>query len=208
MDINSDFYSIFIFMACIFLATAVHETMHAYVALRLGDDLAHSSGRISLNPLRHIDPFLTVVLPLTLLILGLTPILAAKPVPINPNRLRGGEDGMALVGAVGPFSNLAMAGLTGFLIRVIDPTVGTTPYTVMITFFMVNVGLFVFNMLPIPPLDGSRVLYAIAPESVQNFMRTIEGFGVAGVILFLAILYPVISPFLNASYNFLIRILL
>jgi Zn-dependent protease len=180
----------------IFISTAIHEMMHAFVAFKLGDDLAHSRGRLTLNPMAHIDPFLTVILPLVMLVIGLTPILAAKPVPINTSRVKGEEMGLALIGIAGPLTNLALAflaaislrfgGLNGFL------------FDFVAAFFSINVGLFVFNMLPIPPIDGSRLLYAFAPEPVQRFMLQIESFGVMGVILIVTVLSPFLSPVLDS----------
>lgn len=189
-----DARTIAIILGVIFASTAVHELMHAYVALKLGDDLAHSHGRITLNPLKHIDPFLTVLLPLILMLLGSAPILAAKPVPININRLRGREVGMAIVGAAGPLTNLALACVAALVLRNII-LVGLM-LDIVLYFFYINIGLFVFNMLPLPPLDGSRVLYAVAPEPVQRFMEQIEAYGVIVVIVFISVFYNVISPVL------------
>lgn len=181
-------------MVSIIISASLHEFMHGYVALKLGDDLAYLNGRLSLNPLRHIDPFLTILLPLIMILTTGTPILAAKPVPINVNRLRGREMGMALVGVAGPLTNLLLAVIVGLFIRLGDISYGNAFYDVVLLFFYINIGLFVFNMMPLPPLDGSRVLYAFAPEPVQRFMEQIESFGVFGVIIFISLLSPVIGP--------------
>ncbi len=194
---NLTLVNISVILVTIFVSTALHEMMHAYVALRLGDDLAYSRGRITLNPLAHIDPFLTLGLPLVMLLLGLTPILAAKPVPINVNRVSGREMGMALIAIAGPLTNLALAILAGLFIR-FNPSIGGFAADFIVTFFSINVGLFVFNMIPLPPIDGSRVLYAFAPEPVQRVMEQIESFGVFGVILFISVLSPVIGPILDS----------
>lgn len=193
---NLTLLNITVILFTIFISTALHEMMHAYIALKLGDDLAYSRGRISLNPMRHIDPFLTVGLPLVMLLLGLTPILAAKPVPINVNRVSGREMGMALIGIAGPLTNLALAIVAGLVIRFVQ--MDGFIFDFMATFFTINVSLFVFNMIPFPPLDGSRLLYAFAPPPVQRVMEQIESFGIFGIILLITLLAPVIGPVLES----------
>jgi Zn-dependent protease len=194
------------FLFILFASVSFHETMHAFVAYKLGDDLAHSHGRISLNPLRHIDPFLTIGLPAMMLLLGQAPILAAKPVPINTNRLSGDDFGLAAVGLAGPFSNLLLAVLGSFVFQGLVPT--STVADVVQLFIEVNVGLFVFNMLPIPPLDGSRLLYALAPRSVQEVMERIEQMGIFVILMLLFFLLPAISPLLSSANEFILGILL
>lgn len=199
-----DFGSIVLFLLVLLVSVSLHEMMHAYVALKLGDDLAHSQGRISLNPLTHIDPVLTIGLPAFLLLLGQPPILAAKPVPINTSRIQGEEFGLAVVGIAGPLTNLALAFIFGFFIKTFDFT--GLGYDIIALFVRLNVALFVFNMLPIPPLDGSRLLYAVAPAPVQNFMRQIENFGIFGLVLILLVLLPVISPLLTNANEIILKI--
>lgn len=198
--------SIALFIGILFISFALHEMMHAFIALRLGDDLAHSHGRISLNPIRHIDPFLTLLLPTIMVLLGLPPILAAKPVPINTSRIQGEELGLAAVGIAGPLTNLLLATLGAVGITLLSP-IGIV-YEVLELFVRLNIALFAFNMLPIPPLDGSRVLYAVAPEPVQRVMEQIEQLGLIFVILILTFLSPVISPILitvnEAIFTFLV----
>lgn len=206
MDWPQNITEIAIFLIALLFSVSLHEMMHAFVAYRLGDDLAHSHGRISLNPLKHVDPFLSIALPGMLLLLGLPPILAAKPVPINTSRLDGEELGLAAVGLAGPLTNLVLATIAALVINLTG--VSGLAQDIFELLVALNVGLFVFNMLPIPPLDGSRLLYAFAPESVQNVMRRIESFGIFGVILILTLLYPVIAPIMISIQNFLFGILL
>jgi Zn-dependent protease len=159
-----------------------------------------------MNPLSHIDPVLTIALPAGLLLLGLPPILAAKPVPINTSRLKGGEMGLAAVGIAGPLTNLAIAILSAVVINY----GGLSGFALDLSemFLLLNIGLFVFNMIPFPPLDGSRLLYAFAPEPIQNIMRQIESFGIFGIIILLSVLYPVISPIIISIQNTLLNILI
>jgi Zn-dependent protease len=175
MTTNIDSSSLLTIIISLIISLVVHEFMHAYAAHLLGDRTAQERGRLSLNPLNHIDPFMTIGLPIITLLLFGVPLLAAKPVPFDPDRIKYNEFGPAIVAAAGPLSNLAMA-IIGALI--LNATSGTGFAGLFLgTFVYLNVALFVFNSLPIPPLDGSRVLYAFAPEGLQDFMRSIEPYG-------------------------------
>ena len=206
MNIDQNITNVIVFFVVLLFSVSLHEMMHAYVAYRLGDDLAHSRGRISLNPFHHIDPILTLALPTVLFLLGLPIILAAKPVPINTSRISGDELGLAAVGIAGPLTNLALATVTAALINVLSLS-GAVLDAAMIM-LMLNIGLFVFNMIPFPPLDGSRLLYAFAPRPVQRIMEQIEGFVIFGVILILWLLLPVLSPIISGVQNALLNILI
>lgn len=173
-------FEIVVFIISILIGMTIHEAMHAYVGYKLGDDTALEQGRISLNPLHHIDPFATVVLPVATFLLLCAPILAAKPVPFNPYRVKYGEYGAALIAAAGPLSNLGLAIISALLLHV---DTGGFLGEALLTFTTINIALFVFNLVPIPPLDGSRVLYAIAPEGLQEVMRRLEPYGFFIIIL-------------------------
>lgn len=187
----------------IVISLSIHEAMHAYTAHALGDTTAKDMGRLSLNPLKHIDPLTTVLLPIVTLVLFKFPLLAARPVPFNPNRVKFDEFGGAMVAAAGPLSNLALAIIGGLLMHLATNSV---VYNFLYIFTVLNVGIFIFNSIPIPPLDGSRVLYAFAPEPVQEFMQQIEPYGL--FIVFGLVLTGVLTSFLiNLNYDIL-RILL
>ena len=175
-----------IILVSIVISLVIHEYMHGYVGHLLGDTTARDQGRLTLNPLAHIDPFMTVLLPLITLIAFKAPVLAAKPVPFNPDRVKYDEYGAAMLAAAGPLSNLVLAFVGAVLATHV---LAASPFwsNAFGIFTVLNVALFVFNLVPIPPLDGSRVLYAFAPEPMQDVMRAIEPYGlfiIFGLILF------------------------
>ena len=200
-----NFTVVIITLLVILVSMTIHEAMHAFMGYFLGDQTAKAEGRLSLNPIRHIDPFLTILLPLTLLVLGAPVFGGAKPVPFNPHKVRFGEWGVALVAIVGPLTNLVLA-FTFFGIGVslgfVDKF-GFSPSFIGVTlqaFVFVNLGFFAFNVIPIPPLDGSRVLYTLAPDFVRNFMRQVEQYG----LVIIMALVMVGSPFISLCMNWLI----
>ena len=179
-------YLVIVIVVILFSMT-LHEAMHAYASNWLGDDTARLQGRLTLNPIKHIDPFLTLLLPIMLAIAGAPVFGGAKPVPFNPNNVRYEEWGVALVALAGPITNLLLA----FVFFGLWVLFGLPNQGIAGQFFgaavSVNLGFFIFNMIPIPPLDGSRVLYALAPEFVRRLMEAIEQFGV--IIVFIVVLF-------------------
>ena len=178
-----DITYLIIVLVTILLSMTLHEAMHAFMGYFLGDDTAKSQGRLSLNPIKHIDPIMTIALPLFLAVMGGPIFGGAKPVPFNPHKVRYGEWGAALVAIAGPLTNLLIAFVVfgvGVLSGVITSAgvEATLAGQIVITAVSVNLGFFVFNMLPIPPLDGSRVLYALAPDPVKAGMEYIERYGI------------------------------
>ena len=185
------------------VAMTTHEAMHGFVAHKLGDDTAHAAGRLTLNPLKHIDLITTILLPLLLIAMNLPPFFAAKPVPFNPWKVKYHEFGAALVALAGPFTNLALAIAVALGIRLSGLAVGTEAYAVLSVFIQINIALFVFNMIPFPPLDGSRLLYAVAPEPLQKLMQQIESFGFGAIFVFMFLLFPLLGPVVIAANNFI-----
>lgn len=201
------FTSIVIIVGTLLVSLGFHEAMHAFTAHALGDDTAEKEGRLTLNPLKHIDILTTIVLPTVLLLAHMPPILAAKPVPFNPFRVRYGDYGAALVGLAGPFTNLALAIFGAMAVKF--GMFSGTMLEVASLFIWINVGIFVFNMIPIPPLDGSRLLYAFAPDPVRAFMERMEQIGILVILVLFIALSSVIGPVLfnidQAIFEFLIR---
>ena len=178
-----DITYLIIVLVTILLSMTLHEAMHAFMGYFLGDDTAKAQGRLSLNPIKHIDPIMTIALPLFLAVMGGPIFGGAKPVPFNPHKVRYGEWGAALVAIAGPLTNLMIAFVVfgvGVLSGVITSAgvEATLAGQIVITAVSVNLGFFVFNILPIPPLDGSRVLYALAPDPVKAGMEYIERYGI------------------------------
>lgn len=197
MDINITY--IIIVLVTVFVSMVLHEVMHGLVAYWLGDTTARDQGRLSLNPLRHIDPFLTIVLPIILAISGLPIFGGAKPVPFNPNRVRGGEWGVALVAISGPLTNFILAFTTAGLFVTLGAPAGSLTAQILITATFVNLGFFLFNMLPIPPLDGSRVLYALAPDFLRRAMEKMEQFGLLVILVIVLIASPLITTYISGA---------
>ncbi|MGH6930350.1 MAG: site-2 protease family protein, partial [Dongiaceae bacterium] len=165
----------------VLLAITLHEAAHGFAALRLGDDTAYRLGRVTLNPLKHIDPFGTVIMPALLLISGAPFVFGyAKPVPVNFRRLRDPKRGMVLVAAAGPGMNLALALASVILLRLWLDTTGISEGWVSGTLqasLVLNLVLAVFNMIPLPPLDGGRVAVGLLPRSLAIPLARLERWG-------------------------------
>lgn len=173
-----------LFVVAVLVAFALHEFSHAAVATMQGDDTARRHGRLTLNPIKHIDPFGAILL----LIAGFG---YAKPVPFQPARLRSRRFGAAMVGLAGPAMNFLLAILTALTIRT-GLVVDGFALDFAVLFFRLNVVLGVFNLLPIPPLDGSRVLAAALPPSKQRIVFFLDQYGI--YILLALVLLPAINP--------------
>lgn len=195
-----------IVLVVILFSMTLHEAMHAFVGYWLGDDTAKNEGRLTLNPIKHIDPFLTIILPLGLALLGGPIFGGAKPVPFRPDQVRGGDWGAALVALGGPLTNLVLAFVFfGVWALVGAPQTGLGA-AFLLTAVSVNLGFFVFNMLPIPPLDGSRVLYALAPDFVRTGMRAIEQFGIFLVFVLVLLAGPLLGAYMAGAINFFLDV--
>jgi|AntRauTorckE6833_2_1112554.scaffolds.fasta_scaffold00858_13 Zn-dependent protease len=195
--IESQMFLIIVVIVTVLISITLHEAMHAFTSHWLGDDTAYLQGRVTLNPLKHIDPFLTIGMPVLLALAGAPILGAAKPVPFNPARLKYDEFGAALVALAGPLTNLVLAVIGSVFLRIFAGGADAVFIEIMYLFIVVNIGFFVFNMIPFPPLDGSRVLYALAPEPVQRVMGAIESYGLIGFVVFFFLLFNYIAPLLG-----------
>lgn len=204
-----DIVYIGIVIGVILLSMTLHEAMHAFMGYFLGDDTAKREGRLTLNPIKHIDPFLTLLLPIALAIAGLPIFGGAKPVPFNPDRVRYDEWGAALVAIAGPFTNLLISFVAfGVLVMTNSglSSDGTLLNQILVTAVTVNLGFFIFNMIPLPPLDGSRVLYALAPEFVRRGMEALERLGIIVIFAIVIVASPFIGAFMRQSISFFIEL--
>lgn len=186
---NLNFGYIAIILVIILASVILHELSHGAVAYLLGDNTAKDAGRLTLNPIKHIDPYMSILVPVVLYIIGAPVFGGAKPVPINTRNLKWGAWGMALVALAGPFTNFLLA-LIGFLIGHFTGFLygngGELASFIFSEFVYVNLGFMLFNLIPIPPLDGSRVLYALAPDGFRAVLENIERYGV--ILVYILIL--------------------
>lgn len=170
-----------IVLAIIVLSVILHELSHGVVAYFLGDSTAKEAGRLTLNPLKHIDPVMSILVPMVLYLIGAPVFGGAKPVPINTHNLKWKEWGMALVAVAGPLTNLVLSFIffvIGHFTGLLYGVGGDISEFIFSEIVFINLGFAIFNILPIPPLDGSRVLYAIAPDGFRNVLSQIEHYGV------------------------------
>jgi Zn-dependent protease len=200
------------------LAVILHEVTHGWIAEKLGDPTARNAGRLTLNPLRHIDLYWTIIMPLLLYFTAGFIIGGAKPVPINPYNFKNPRRDMAISSLAGPGVNLLMAVLFAFVLRVVLPVLesivpaaiwepATLPVTLMLgSGVVISVALAVFNMIPIPPLDGSRIVYWLLPDKQAAAYYRLEPFGffILIALLSLGILGTLIWPVILSILYFLL----
>lgn len=186
----------------------LHELSHGAVAYLLGDRTAKDAGRLTLNPLKHIDPFMSILVPMVLYLLHAPVFGGAKPVPVNFSRLKWREWGMALVAFAGPFTNFLIA-LIAFLIGhftgVLYGHAGDLPQFIFTELVYINIGFMIFNLIPVPPLDGSRILYAISPDFIRTFLDSVERYGVIIVYALILLFGEVFSSLMINGMNGIIN---
>lgn len=202
------FSKILIFAIPLIFAITIHEAAHGYVANYYGDSTAKLAGRLSLNPLRHIDLIGTIILPLIMITFGGFIFGWAKPVPVNENNLRNGVRDMALVAIAGPVVNFIMAIFWAGILHWHNLFIHNIDYIGIISTMakfgiIINIVLMCLNLLPIPPLDGSRIVNAFLPKKISYWYYQLEPYGIIILIILLIsnILNMILSPFILYFYN-------
>ena len=201
-------FDIFFQVVILLFSVILHEVAHGYAALKLGDPTAQYAGRLTLNPLKHMDPWGTVILPLFLVLIR-SPFLVgwAKPVPVNPNLIRDPQRGMMLVGAAGPLANITLILLSALALRTLPFSAPPLLFDLFKYCCAINIILALFNLVPIPPLDGSRVVAGILPTKMREAYIGLERYGIFIIIglLYLGLLDVVIIPIFRIIFYFLVQ---
>lgn len=193
--------SMLFFFLILIISAIFHEYAHGWMAYRLGDSTAKYAGRLTLDPRAHVDPFGTFLMPLALYFLsgGAFLFAYAKPVPFNPYNLKDARFGPLWVAIAGPISNITLAAIFGILVAVF-PSMGVL--TVLFALIVrVNILLAVFNMVPIPPLDGSKVLFALLPDSMNNVKILLEKYGYVFLLVFVLFFFSLINPIIDQLFT-------
>jgi Zn-dependent protease len=198
--------NVLIALIVIVISMTLHELAHGYVAYWLGDDTAKAQGRLSLNPVKHLDPVLSLALPLLLAVAGGPIFGGAKPVPLNYTRIKWGDFGVACVAIAGPITNLLLAYILFLVAYYSGVAIGSLTGVILMMGIQINLGFAVFNLIPIPPLDGSRILYALAPEFIKKGMDQMERYGFVIILLLLVFCGSLLSTYMSGAITFFINL--
>jgi len=185
----------FIFsIAVLIMSVVIHEVSHGVAANSLGDPTAKYEGRLTLNPLKHLDPFGSVFLPIFTYAIGGFIFGWAKPVPYNPYNLRNQKWGPAVVSIAGPASNIFIALVFSLALRSFADLATTALFQISAMIILINILLAVFNLVPIPPLDGSKVLFAFLPTGWYQLQFFLEQYGFLALLVFILLFWPYVLP--------------
>ena len=190
-----------LFIAVLIISVVVHEVAHGYAAYYLGDPTAKLQGRLTMNPIPHIDPIGSILVPAALALLPGSIVFGwAKPVPYNPHNIAN-RYGDAIVAAAGPASNFIMAGIAGAILQLTAVTAGTALATVLVGIILINVVLGVFNLVPIPPLDGSKILFNFLPARFNYVRDALEQYGFMILLFFIFFAVELIQPIIFTLFE-------
>lgn len=194
-----------LYLPILFFSVIAHEFAHGYAALRCGDDTAYLLGRLNFNPLKHIDIMGTLVVPFILYMLNAPMFGWAKPVPVNYYRLRGGKRDIALVSLAGPLTNICLMLIAALLLKIFIIAAPTAVIVMKVLLYtiMINLVLAVFNLVPIPPLDGSKIVSYFLPEPLASKYLRLEryGFFILIILVMSGGLSKIITPVFNLIFN-------
>ena len=191
----------------VLFSVVIHEVSHGLMAYRLGDPTAKRLGRLTLNPFPHLDLFGSIILPVLSLILGGFIFGYAKPVPYNPLFLRDQKYGPAKVGFSGPASNLVLAIIFGLILRFLPPFLYQTSIPKLFTFIVsINLILAIFNLMPVPPLDGHWLLLSFLPDRFYRLKQMYSQYGLLLFFVFLFIVFPLILPLVEILFRLIVGV--
>lgn len=178
--------NLLILIPILLVSMMMHELAHGWIAYRLGDPTAKNRGRLSLNPIRHLDPIGTAMFIITYLFSGFV-FGWAKPIPVSPYYFKNRQRGMAIVGAAGPITNFIIAVIFALILNWLEPSTSGRLFTVLWLVFQINVVLGLFNLIPIPPLDGSRVLGGFLPRGAYEKWVQVDRYGMILVLILIVV---------------------
>ena len=204
---NVNLLELALLLPVLLVSMMAHEVAHGYVAFRLGDPTAKSHGRLTLNPLKHLDPLGTAMFVITYLFSGFM-FGWAKPIPVSPYYFRNRQRGMAIVGVVGPIVNLIIAIIFLLVINWVTPDFGSRTWDILFLIFQINLVLVLFNLIPIPPLDGSRVLGGFLPRRMYEKWVAVDRYGMLLVIVLIIVFQNQFFRLIAAAINGLAQIFL
>ncbi len=187
------------------MSIVIHEVAHGFAAEYFGDNTARNAGRLTLNPIKHLDLFGSVLLPV-FLVLSHSPFLFgwAKPVPYNPDNLNNRKWGTLAVASAGVIANFSIAIIFGIIIRIaLNFNLPVSFYFITSIIVVINLALGIFNLVPIPPLDGSKILFSFLPESAFNFITAYEQYSLIILIIFIVYFSEYLTPIMSFLFHFL-----
>jgi len=198
------------FIAILIMSVVIHEVSHGFVALRFGDRTALYAGRLTLNPLKHLDMFGSVILPIFLVLTHSSFLFGwAKPVPYNPNNLTNRKWGTIAVASAGILANLSLAVFFGLILRFsLSSMVSVDFVSIISSIILINLGLAIFNLIPIPPLDGSKILFSVLPNSFYGVISFFEQYSLVLILVFIIFFANYLYPILAYLYYLITGLLL